>query len=162
MIPKEFCMDFLKGEDFEKIIGSFKSDRFYALKYISGTTKEILNSLSNPDNLIYDGCNSFDELYQAIEDNCNGKLSVDSIIALASKIAYAKDIMPDDSCWDEYIEDNAKLNQIGFEGNDVKKVQACYPEEELIESDWKILFLSRSKVIARIYKKAKKEDGQLL
>ena len=43
--------------------------------------------------------------------------------------------------------------------NDVKKVQMCYPQENLTESDWKFLLLSRSKVVAKIYRKAKKEDS---
>ena len=158
-MPKEFSAEFLKGKDFEKIVGSFDKNRFYALQCISGKAKEIKDSLSNLDNPIYDDCNSFDEVCQAITNNCDGKLSGDSIIALAAKIAYDKGINPDDSCWDEYIEKNAELKRIGFMVNDVKEVQACYPQENLTESDWKFLLLSRSKMVAKIYRKAKKEDN---
>ena len=84
-MPKEFSAEFLKGKDFEKVVGSFNKNRFYALKCISGKAKEIKDSLSNPDNPIYDDCNSFDEVCQAITNNCDGKLSGDSIIALAAK-----------------------------------------------------------------------------
>lgn len=43
--------------------------------------------------------------------------------------------------------------------NNVKEVKTCYPQENLTESDWKFLLLSRSKVVAKIYRKAKKEDN---
>lgn len=160
MKSEEFLAEFLKGKDFENIVGSFKSDRFYAMICIPEDEKEIKDSLSNPDNPIYDECNSFDGIYQVVEKNCDGKLRVDSIIALAAKIAYDKGINPDDSCWDEYIEKNVDLRQIRFGANDAQKVQSCYPEENLSESDWKFLFLSRSEDIAKIYSKAKKKEDE--
>ncbi len=152
----KFCVNFLKNEDFDNIVKSFEKDKFFGLKYISGKAKELKDSLSYPFNPIYDGCTSFDEIYHAVEDNCDGRLSVDSIAEIAAKIAYVKDINPDDSCWDSRIENNDSLKGIGFGLNDVDEVISAYQEKELSKSDWKLLFLTRSKQIRRVYKKAEK------
>lgn len=156
IITMKFRAGLLKGEAFDRIVKSFEKDKFYGLKYISGKAKELKDSLSCPFNPIYDGCTSFDEIYHAVEDNCEGKLSVDSIAEIAAKITYAKDINPDDSCWDSRIEKNDSLKGIGFGPDNVDEVISAYPEKDLNKSDWKLLFLTRSKQILRVYKKAEK------
>jgi hypothetical protein len=156
---EKFCVEFLKNEDFNKSVRSFEKDKFYGLKYISGEAKKLKDSLSYPFNPIYDGCTSFDDICKVVEDNCNGRLSGDSIVAIAAKIAYAKDINPDDSCWDCRIEKNDSLKGIGFCQNDVDKVISAYPEKALSKSDWKLLFLTRSKQIRKVYKKAEKMNN---
>ena len=155
----KFCVELLKNEDFNKIIRSFEKDKFFGLKYISGKAKELKDSLSYPFNPIYDGCTSFDEIYHIVENNCEGKLSVDSIAEIAAKITYAKDIYPDDSCWDSRIEKNDSLKSIGFSADDVDEVISAYQEKDLSKSDWKLLFLTRSKQIRRVYKKAEKMNN---
>ncbi len=152
----KFCVELLKNKDFDRVVKSFEKDKFYGLKYISGESKKLKDSLSDPFNPIYDGRTSFDDICKVIEDNCNGKLSGDSICALAAKIAYAKDINPDDSCWDSRIENNDSLKDIGLGLNDVDEVISAYQEKDLSKSDWKLLFLARSKQIRKIYKKAEK------
>lgn len=78
---EKFCVEFLKNEDFNKSVRSFEKDKFYGLKYISGEAKKLKDSLSYPFNPIYDGCTSFDDICKVVEDNCNGRLSGDSIVA---------------------------------------------------------------------------------
>ena len=153
---EEFCVEFLKNKDFDRIIKSFEKNKSFGLKHISGKAKELKDSLSYPFNPIYDGCTSFDEIYHAVEDNCEGKLSADSIAEIAAKITYAKDINPDDSCWDSRIEKNESLNSIGFSTDDVDEVISDYQEKDLSRSDWKLLFLTRSRQIKKVYKKAEK------
>ena len=152
----KFIAGLLKNEDFDRTVKSFEKDKFYGLKYISGKAKELKDSLSYSFNPIYDGCTSFDEICKVIENNCKGKLSGDSICALAAKIAYTKDIYPDDSCWDSRIEKNDSLKSIGFSADDVDEVISAYQEKNLSKSDWKLLFLTRSKQIRKVYMKAEK------
>lgn len=156
IITMKFRAGLLKGEAFDRIVKSFVKDKFYGLKYISGKAKELKDELSYPFNPIYDGCTSFDDICKVIERKCEGKLSGDSICSLAAKIAYAKDINPDDSCWDCGIEKNDSLKGIGFGPDNVDEVISAYPEKDLNKSDWKLLFLTRSKQILRVYKKAEK------
>lgn len=109
--------------------------------------------------LVNDGCTSFDDICQVVKDNCNDDFSGDSIVAIAAKIAYAKDINPNDSCWDSRIENNDSLKDIGLGLNDVEEVISAYQEKDLSKSDWKLLFLTRSRQIRTVYKKAEKKNN---
>jgi hypothetical protein len=156
---KKFCAEFLNNKDFDRIVRSFERDKFYGLKHISGKAKELKDWLSYPSNPIYASCSSFDDICNVIEDNCEGKLSSDSINTIAIQVTYARDIDPDDSCWDSRIEKNSFLRSIGLGKDDIEKFISTSPTKELSKSDWKLLFLTKSKKISDIYKKAEKGNN---
>lgn len=149
---------FLNNIEFDKVIESFKKDKYSNLRHISGEAKKLKESLMSPSNPIYCNCASFDDICQVVEDKSNGKLSSESIISIAAKVADAKNINPDDSCWDVKIQSNNTLRNIGLCKEEVEKFISINTTQELSKSDWKLLFLTRSRQINRIYKNAEKRS----
>ncbi len=153
-----FHKEFLNNKEFDKVIESFKKDKYSNLKHISREAKRLKDSLEVQSNPIYRECTSFDDICQVVGDNSNGKLSGDSINSIAAKVAFARDILPDDSCWDSKILSNSLLQSIGLNKDEIDKFISTNTTKQLSKPDWQLFFLTRSRQINRIYKNAEKQS----
>lgn len=147
-----------RGIDFQKALRSFQKDYAGNLKFISGNAKTIVECLSNPANPIYVNCKSFDDICKTVEDNCQGKLSGDSVNEIAANICYKKDIDLDDSCYDSRMSESVNLKNMGITRDNAISIKPEYEDCRLDDKSWKLFLLTHSRSIYRSYRKAMSTD----
>ena len=139
--------------DVQRSFQSFKKNHLCNLNYITGSAKAICEELSNPSNSIYDGCRSFDDVCNVVETHSEGKLSGDSIVEIASKVCYKKDIAPDDSCYDDRIALNMNLRKMGITKENAVSVKK---DAAVDDTTWKLFLLTHSNSLYRRWRKSLK------
>ena len=146
--------DVFRGINLQKALRSFLKDHSDNLKFITGEAKKIVEDLSNPANRIYADCKSFDDICKVVENNCQGKLSGDSVNAIAANICYKKDINPDDACYNSRMSESVNLNNMGITKDNAVGIKPDYENCHLDDKSWKLFLLTHSKSIYRSYRKA--------
>ena len=146
--------DVFKKINIEEMFRSYRENPSRNLKFIYGEAKEIKDELMNPFNSIYDGCNSFDAIYQKVEDNSEDKLGPRSKIEIARNVCYAKDICLDDSCFDSYMTSDSDLSYIGVTSENAASLKPTVDKQKIDNKTWKLFLLTISRGIKRRYMKA--------
>lgn len=143
-----------KKINIEELLHSYQENPSRNLKFIYGEAKRIKDELMNPFNSIYDGCNSFDAIYQKVEDNSKGSLGPQSMIEIARNVCYAKDIYLDDSCFDAHIGSDGNLSSIGVTSQNAASLKPTVDNYEIDDKTWKLFLLTNSRGIRHRYMEA--------